>query len=401
MITTKQTSVRSKLMNRIIICSVIIILSLSIPEVNAQAHYLLVSSRNGDTIQRFNGETGEYIDNFVSFQSGGLSAPQDILLINGKLLVTGRFNEDILFYDGITGDFLGNFSSGYSLDNPTKMTLGPDSLLYISQWGQTNSKVVRFRSEDGTFVDEFTSINVNAGMGHTWDANGNLYVASFGSSVIKKFDTNGVFIEDFINSNPLSGPIDIWFSEDYSSLFVSNWNTNSVLQYNGITGNFESTFISQGLGNAEGITFGPDELIYLCDRTNNRVNRYNNDGSFIDIFAIGGGLNTPNSLIFVENKTTSLEEQVYNSVSSFELQQNYPNPFNPVTTIKFSISENSFTTLIVYDVLGNKIANLVNEEKPAGEYEINFDAQNIPSGVYLYTIISGSYTDSKKMILIK
>lgn len=401
MITTKQTSVRSKLMNRIIICSVIIILSLSIPEVNAQAHNLLVSSRNGDTIQRFNGETGEYIDNFVSFQSGGLSAPQDILLINGKLLVTGRFNEDILFYDGITGNFIGNFSSGYSLDNPTKMTLGPDSLLYISQWGQTNSKVVRFRPEDGTFVDEFTSINVNAGMGHTWDANGNLYVASFGSSVIKKFDTNGVFIEDFINSNPLSGPIDIWFSEDYSSLFVSNWNTNSVLQYNGTTGNFESTFISQGLGNAEGITFGPDGLIYLCDRTNNRVNRYNNDGSFIDIFAIGGGLNTPNSLIFIENKTTSLEEQVYNSVLSFELQQNYPNPFNPVTTINFSISENSFTTLIVYDVLGNKIANLVNEEKPAGEYEISFDAQNIPSGVYLYTIISGSYTDSKKMILIK
>lgn len=374
----------------------------------SQTHFLLVSSRNGDDVQRFNGETGDYIDDFVSFQSGGLSAPQEILLFDGKLLITGRFNDNILAYDGITGDFLGDFSSGYALDNPTKMTLGPDSLLYVSQWGQTKSKVVRFRVDDGTFVDEFTNIDLNLGMGHAWDEDGNLYVADFGSSEIKKFDTSGVFVENFISPNPLSGPINIWFSDDYSKFYVTNWNTNSVLLYNGTTGNFESTFISQGLGNAEGVTFGPDGLIYLCDRTGNRVNKYDTDGSLLETFATGGGLNTPNSLIFIENKTTSVDEQT-GSVSSYNLFQNYPNPFNPVTKIKFTVTDvnasvvkkSQNVTLKVYDVLGNEVTTLVKENLPAGEHEVTFDASNLSSGIYLYQLRSANVVITNKMTLMK
>jgi len=373
----------------------------------SQTHYLLVSSRNGDDVQRFNGETGNYIDDFVSFQSGGLSAPQEILMVDGKLLITGRFNENILAYDGVTGDFLGNFSSGYILDNPTKMTLGPDSLLYISQWGQVNSKVVRFRADDGTFVDEFTNISLNQGMGHAWDEDGNLYVADFGSSEIKKFDTGGVFVENFISPNPLSGPINIWFSDDYSAFYVTNWNTSSVLQYNGTTGDFESTFISQGLGNAEGIAFGPNGLIYLCDRTGNRVNRYNTDGNLLDIFATGGGMNTPNSLIFIENKTTSVDEHNV-TVTSFTLHQNYPNPFNPSTRIKFTIpivkknrDEFLHTILKVYDTMGNEVTTLINEQLAAGEHEAKFDASNLSSGIYFYQLTAGNFIETKKMILMK
>jgi len=93
--------------------------------------------------------------------------------------------------------------------------------------------------------------------------------------------------------------------------------------------------------------------------------------------------------------------------SDFSLSQNYPNPFNPNTTIKFSIPELSFSTLKVFDVLGNEITTLVNEEKPAGNYEVAFNARTLPSGVYFYTLdvvsISGNKQTkvSKKMILIK
>jgi len=99
--------------------------------------------------------------------------------------------------------------------------------------------------------------------------------------------------------------------------------------------------------------------------------------------------------------TSSLSEKGNNFPSGFQLSQNYPNPFNPSTTIKYEIPEMSFVTLKIYDILGNQIATLVNEEKPAGSYEVNFDASGISSGIYFYKINSGNYSEVKKMVFIK
>ena len=90
----------------------------------------------------------------------------------------------------------------------------------------------------------------------------------------------------------------------------------------------------------------------------------------------------------------------------FYLDQNYPNPFNPSTKIKYSIpivgtSDRVSVQLKVYDVLGNQIATLVNEERSAGVYEVEFDASNLSSGVYFYTLSAGNYFDTKKMILLR
>jgi len=94
------------------------------------------------------------------------------------------------------------------------------------------------------------------------------------------------------------------------------------------------------------------------------------------------------------------------TVENFSLSQNYPNPFNPVTKIKFEIPDqvrhdNALVTLKVYDILGREIATLVNEEKPAGEYEVEFNAANLPSGIYFYQLRAGQFTETKKMILLK
>ncbi len=90
-----------------------------------------------------------------------------------------------------------------------------------------------------------------------------------------------------------------------------------------------------------------------------------------------------------------------NSISTFNLQQNYPNPFNPTTKIKYSIPEASLVSLKVYDILGNEVASLVNQEKQAGTYEVQFNATSLSSGVYLYKIKSGSFVQTKKMIVLK
>ncbi len=110
-------------------------------------------------------------------------------------------------------------------------------------------------------------------------------------------------------------------------------------------------------------------------------------------------------------KITGVENNYDNNVpAQFKLYQNYPNPFNPVTKIKFSIPQTDspllggarggLTTLKVYDILGNEAAILVNEQKEPGIYEVIFDASNLSSGVYYYRIIRGSYSETKKMILL-
>lgn len=86
---------------------------------------------------------------------------------------------------------------------------------------------------------------------------------------------------------------------------------------------------------------------------------------------------------------------------SFNLKQNYPNPFNPSTVINYSISENAHVVMKVYDALGSEAATLVNEEKPAGEYNVNFNAANLSSGIYFYVLKAGSFTGTKKMLLLK
>lgn len=87
--------------------------------------------------------------------------------------------------------------------------------------------------------------------------------------------------------------------------------------------------------------------------------------------------------------------------SEFNLAQNYPNPFNPTTNISFTLPKSGFTKLVVYNLLGKETAVLVNENLNAGSYSYNFDAKDLPSGIYMYKITSNSFTQTKKMLLIK
>ncbi len=86
---------------------------------------------------------------------------------------------------------------------------------------------------------------------------------------------------------------------------------------------------------------------------------------------------------------------------SFKLDQNYPNPFNPSTIIRYSLKDDSFVSLKVYNVVGQEVARIVNENQKAGRYEVNFNASNLASGVYIYQIKAGSFISAKKMVLLK
>jgi hypothetical protein len=90
-----------------------------------------------------------------------------------------------------------------------------------------------------------------------------------------------------------------------------------------------------------------------------------------------------------------------NLTDKYSLSQNYPNPFNPVTIIKFRIKDSRFVTLKIYDITGKEVEILVNEKKSPGVYEVTFDGGKLSSGVYFYKLISGDFSETKRMIMIK
>lgn len=132
----------------------------------------------------------------------------------------------------------------------------------------------------------------------------------------------------------------------------------------------------------------------------------------LTVYSDGGIKNILLSGIGKDN-TVNVEDESYAAVA-FALEQNYPNPFNPSTKIRYSIpsplssshlskgrNEVEFVTLKVYDILGNEVATLVNEEKSGGVYEINFNATQLSSGIYFYLLRAGNYVETKKMTLLK
>ncbi len=240
------------------------------------------------------------------------------------------------------------------------------------------------------------------------DSNGNTticwteYRTGYDREILfSKYDNRGQLI---ISNKVLNGPLPTreWFSEiaidDSSDDFIVVWEEF-------IDGSYD--ILAQQVGDPMGEIFritntsdGIQSFPNLKVR-NNKIystwtdNRIENSG--FDVWANVLNWNSPTDI----NDVSTIEE--------FKLSQNYPNPFNPSTTIKYSIPNvetrhaSSLRNVIlkVYDILGREIATLVNKKQQAGSYEVQFDASSLTSGIYLYKLRSGSFVESKKMILVK
>lgn len=256
---------------------------------------LYVSSRNTHSVKRFDGRSGEFLGDFVAPRAGGLDSTQSLAFgPDGALYVSGRGNRHILKFDPDSGEFLGPFTSGYELDNPTKMSFGPDGKLYVSQWGETQSSVARFDGSSGAFIDEVTP-NLNQGMAHAWNAQGVLFVASFGDRNVCSYGSDGQRLRTLPGS--LQSAVNLWFDEG-GDLMVLDWQAGSVLRFDPASGEARGTFI-KGMTRSEGVTTGPDGELFIADWQQNAIHRYDSkSGKFLGVFAKGHGLLQPNSLIF-------------------------------------------------------------------------------------------------------
>ncbi|MGB8318679.1 MAG: T9SS type A sorting domain-containing protein, partial [Ignavibacteriaceae bacterium] len=112
--------------------------------------------------------------------------------------------------------------------------------------------------------------------------------------------------------------------------------------------------------------------------------------------------NTVNNMVILTGqKTATGVSDNQTAVKSFQLYQNYPNPFNPSTNIKFELKEDSHVKLSVYNVIGQKAAELINSVLPAGIHDVTFNASRLSSGIYFYELKAGAYSSVKKMELLK
>ena len=195
----------------------------------------------------------------------------------------------------------------------------------------------------------------------------------------------------FEGSNPLPTELTSFSLTTLGSSIKLNWNTATEINNFGFEilrqAQDDKNWEKIGFVNGNGNSNSPKEYSFVDDKLSTgkysyRLKQIDNDGQF---------------------EYSKIIEVDMNGVKKFELSQNYPNPFNPSTVIGYELPVNGFVSLKVFDVLGNEIATLVNEEKPAGSYNVQFTINSVQlgSGVYFYRLQSGDYVESRKMVILK
>ena len=238
---------------------------------------------------------------------------------------------------------------------------------------------------------ELISTQVIAGGSQSLSCSANdiLYTGVYGYGVYRSEDSGYTWL-----------PINNGFSNTYITSLISN-----------STG---QTYMGGGLGYNAGVFQISDNLDSWIQISSGLFNTNVSSLTLDDEEYIYAG--TRDGFLFKSNKTTTaIKSNSPINPISFNLEQNYPNPFNPTTKIKYSIptsplnpspyqgegQRERLVTLKIYDVLGTEIAILVNNEKPVGTYEVEWDASRFPSGVYFYQLKAGSFIETKKMILLR
>lgn len=378
--------------------SILFSLILAVSPGYAQSDYeVYVSSRGTNSVKRYDSE-GKYLGNFVAANDGGLSLTEDILFHpDGSVLVSGFGNNAIKRYDGQTGEYIGNFSSGYTLASPSKMSIGPDSLIYITQWGATQNSIARF-TLGGDFVDEFGSVPAPNGLGHVWDSEGNLYVAIFGqngSGYVLHYDPDGNSLGPYLTTQFLSGPTSIWFGEN-GEMFVEDWTLGRIVRF-AADGEYEGIFTS-GLTNPEGAAFTPDGNILVGDWGEDAIHLIDSEGKKQGYFASGNGLLDPNSVKIRPLLSSHVSDEKPGSLDIRISPNPGPGPFH----ILVPASTGGKMSVQIIAENGQKITGLFHGKVDGHVQEFTWTpGGRVPPGKYFVQVNSGGSVFLNTLILLR
>lgn len=287
-------------------------------------------------------------------------------------------------------------------------------------WATTGSELVRYDGKWTAFDKDNSGLPANDIRRIAIDSRNNKWIAT-GSGGLVKYDGSSWTVYNSSNSQIGSDSLYNVAVDNNDDIWIAN--TKGLLQFHNPNSNPEWHFVRSYQKDIfysfSNMLFGENNELYIAGYgitkfSGDTFTRYDifNSGipyNNITAFAIDknnnkwiggaeGGLAIFNESGFTTSVTDLSRKAVIND---FELLQNYPNPFNPVTTISYSVPQKSFVELKIYDVLGREVTTLVKKEQGAGEYKVQLNGSSLPSGVYIYTIASGQYRDSKKMVLLK
>jgi len=240
-----------------------------------------VTSAITNSVARYDGNTFQYLGDFVSSGSGGLLKPIDTVFANGALLVSSADADAVFRYDGATGAFIDQFvpAGAHGIDRLCELIVRNEQL-YV---GAFSGDVHRYDLATGAFIDKFVATNsggIHAPGGMTFGPDGNLYVGDFyagGGGVLRYDGITGAFLNEFIHtgSGGMTRPAGMKFGPD-GSLYVVDLDHDQVLRFDGQTGAFQNVFVAQGLGGIDEPTrllFEGNQLLLVSQGTD-RVVRY-------------------------------------------------------------------------------------------------------------------------------
>jgi photosystem II stability/assembly factor-like uncharacterized protein len=255
----------------------------------------------------------------------------------------------------------------------------------------------------------------------------NIYVGTKNEGGVFKFEDVWGTSPNIINLTPISGignVNDIAADKD-SKLYVAaedglwNWDGSDWIEYDGLPADNITAVLLDESENPDNLYAGTEHNgVYLSMDGGVSWSEFNNGLVNLSITKLAISetnaeriyAGTMRGGVWSTDLVVGLTDEIKNIPTNFILHQNYPNPFNPETIISYEVPELSFVTVRVFDVLGKEVVTLNSEEKPSGNYQIEFDATTLPSGVYFYRLqavpagrqVSGqSFVETKKMILLK
>lgn len=300
------------------------------------------------------------------------------------------------------------YHGGVGDDNANALTLDADGNVYVtgkSKGTGTNSDILTIKYSATGSVLWSTRSNGGSngndeGIDITTDVNGNIiacgylsYLFSNENMAVIKYDPSGniLWTYTYAASGSRKDIAKIIDSDVEGNIYVSG-TSDSLSNGNVITLRLDQDGNEQWIQNFNGPANSNDEAAGLT---------IDNSG-YVYLTCTSTGIGTGYDIVTIKNAQTVGILPVSNEIPDrFSLGQNYPNPFNPVSKIRFNIKNRSFVTISIYDVSGRFVANLVNNELQAGVYETEIEASNLSSGVYFYKMNTGSFSETRKLVVIK
>lgn len=343
---------------------------------------------------------GNYIGQFFPDNSGGLLGPFGIIFRTNDVLVTGSTSSAAHRYD-LNGNYLDDFAGNILF--PQQILEFPNGNIGIASFGTSGG--LKIYDQSGILVNEFNAVSGLRGVHYL--GSGNIIVTN--SAGVHELDgTNGDFIRTIVAGVSAQYVSACDFSVDITPVELAsftasvnnhnvtlNWITSSELNNSGFEVERKVRSLQSSVGNFEFEKIGFVEGNGTTTETNNY--------SFEDKNLVTGIYQYRLKQIDFDGtyEYSNVVEVNVSIVNEYSLLQNYPNPFNPSTVISWQSPVGSHQTLKVYDILGTEIATLVDEYREAGRNEIIFSAENLPSGLYFYSLRSGDFKETKKMLLLR